>query len=68
MNINEIGHKWRFAGANAFGGSDYVEIDIHNNNFRSSDKASEATVFRSIMYGKNERRYIRHDKKTYWID
>lgn len=66
-SINEIGYNWRLCGDSPFGGCDYVEIDIHNNNFRPATRKTDATIVRRIIWGKHGR-YIRFRQDTWYLD
>lgn len=66
-SINEIGYNWRLCGVSPFGGYEYVEIDVHNNNFRSATKKADATVVRRII-SRQRGRYIRFRRDTWYLD
>ena len=66
-SINEIGYNWRLCGDSPFGGYEYVEIDIHNNNFRRSTKGDDATALCKILQGQHGW-YIRFRRTTWYLD
>lgn len=66
-SINELGFNWRLTGMNIFGGFNYVEIDVHNNNFRPATKKADATVVCRILWGQRGR-YIRFRRDTWYLD
>lgn len=67
-NISELRFAWRYAVENAFGGYDYIEIDVHNSRFHQSDRASDSTHYAKIMVRSNGSGYIRYHGVTYNLD
>lgn len=61
-NIKELGHKWRVTHDGK-----YVEIDVHNNNFRPSTTKTDATVYCKLIPG-NDGYYIRFRRTTWSLE
>lgn len=61
-SINEIGHKWRLTHDGK-----YVEIDVHNSNFRPSTTKADATAYCKLIHG-NDGDYIRFRRTTWRLE
>lgn len=60
-SISNLNYNWRECGLNIFGGYDYIEIDVHNNNFHKAK-------FYKVMYYKDGTPYIRRGGVSYTLE
>lgn len=59
-SIEEIGYNYRINNCGTF-----VELDIHNNNFKPSTTSKGATKYLKIMFLNDGTPYVRFRKQTY---